>query len=183
MFRSKAGRAVGGAERSMLRLIRATHPDRLDCHVVLDSMANQALYDLFNNAGIPIHIARGPFQLYNCLKQVQPDIAYLFARIHVGAGWATVARLARVSVILGAERGWGGGLTDRISQQMGKFFMDGYITNSRSASIYLRKAGISNDRIFVVYNGIAENENQIRNWFPKGRLVLLALYALLTFYL
>jgi len=142
----------------MLRLIQASHPNTLGCHVVLDSMANQALYNLFNSAGIPIHIAKGPFQLYRMFRQVQPDIAYLFARIHVSAIWATIARLARIPVIVGPERGWGGGLTDWISQRLGKFFLDGYIANSHSAAKYLEKAGISTERIFVVYNGIDESE-------------------------
>lgn len=142
----------------MLRLISATYPETLDCHVVLDSMSNRALLDLFGNAGIPTHIASGPVRLLQCFNRLQPDVAYLFARIHVASVWAAVARLAGVPAIVGAERGWGREPVDWISHRLGSWFFDGYIANSRSAAKYLDKAGMPSDRVFVVYNGIDEQD-------------------------
>lgn len=156
LFRSKSGRAVGGAEKSMLRLIKETHPKLLDCHVILESMVNQELYDLFYNSGIKVHLSNNIFNLYKILRTLHPEILYLFTRMHFGVIWAITARLADVPIIISPERGWGGGVANRISHVIGKYFVNGFIANSKSAAKYLEKAGIPNNKIFVIYNGIDE---------------------------
>ena len=156
VFRGNALGNVGGAERSMLRLMQYAHPEKIECHVIFFKKNNLPFRSLLLSAGIPVVIVDGALGLYKHLRIINPDVVYLFARPHLIL-WGLIARKAKVPVIIAAERGSADTILDRIIQNLSKYFMDAYIANSKSASARLRESNISSDRIFVVYNGINED--------------------------
>jgi hypothetical protein len=100
-----AARAIGGAERSMLRLIEQTHPQRLDCRVIVLAPENAELRQATGVLGVPYH-GLGPADLgglLRLLRRHRPDVLYVFGRVRT-IPWALVARLAGVRCLVAAER-------------------------------------------------------------------------------
>jgi len=146
---------IGGAERSMLRLMQQVHPDTLECHVVFYQTENRHFAELLTRANIPVHQIGfgGLTHLYRTFRHLQPDVVYLFSRVFSGP-WGVIAKLARVPVVIGAIRGSVDTLLDRVSQRLSRRFLDAYIANSQAAAWQVKKNGIPEQRVFVVYNGI-----------------------------
>lgn len=152
-----ASPGIGGAERSMARMIAASHPEQMDCTLVLAGAENKPLVDLLRPIGVPCHSV-GKYSvgsLARLFEQCRPDVVYLFGQIRT-LWWARAARLARVPIIVGAERGSGTRLINRIGRSIDKHFLNAYITNSGStARVLIERIGIPAERVRTIYNGIA----------------------------
>jgi glycosyltransferase involved in cell wall biosynthesis len=159
---------VGGAEQSMLRLMRQVDPDILECHVIFYRTENRHFAELLTGANIPIHRvgSGGLVHLYRTFRHLQPDVVYLFSRVF-SAPWGVMAKLAKVPVVIGAIRRSVDTLLDRVSQRLSKRFLDAYIANSQAAAWQVKKNGIPEQRVFVVYNGIEINKAPIPDVPPN----------------
>lgn len=151
-----AANGIGGAESSMLRLMRYAHPTQLECSVILTGQPDSKLAQAV--AQLPVCCyALKPLDwtgLAALLRQIQPDVVYLFGQIRT-LGWAWAARRAGVPVLVGAERGSGTRWINRLGRRLDKHVLDGYITNSQqTARVMQQRLGIDSERIFVVYNGL-----------------------------
>src|SRR5882762_9784015 len=101
-----ASHGIGGAERNMLKVIRATHPVLMECSFIdcgpvysPDLQANVEEAGLeFNRVNL-LNIPR----LRQLLKTIRPDIVYLFG-IRTMTVVALAAKLAGVQCLVYAER-------------------------------------------------------------------------------
>lgn len=153
IFRSKKKSSVGGAEISMLRLMRYSLDKELVFNVILYGMMYDTYRELLQENNIQVFYAPDMFSLYKILRKIKPNICYLFTRVHL-ITWSIISRLAGVPIIVSAERGSADTIIDRISQLLGKHFVHAFITNSKSAEKQLIKALIPKNRIYTIYNGI-----------------------------
>lgn len=151
-----AANGIGGAESSMLRLMRYAHPQQLECSVILTGQPDSKLAQAVAQLPVCCYSVK-PLDwsgLSALLRQIQPDVAYLFGQIRT-LGWAWAARRAGVPLLVGAERGSGTRWINRLGRRLDKHVLDGYITNSRqTARVMQQQIGIRPDRIFVAYNGL-----------------------------
>jgi len=151
-----ASRGIGGAERSMLRLMAHTHPNLFECRVFERGARNRWLHDAVTALGIPYHEvpAWDVTGWHALLRAHRPDILYMFGRFRV-VPWAVGARLAGVSCILAAERSAANRWTDRWARRLDRRFVTAYVANSRLAARNLREiVGEAGPPIHVVPNGI-----------------------------
>ena len=169
IFRAKADGNVGGAERSMLRLMQSAHPRELECQVVFYKRQNTPYQELLEDAGIPTRKVDGIIDLYTYLCKNKPDVVYLFARPHLVL-WGTASKLAKIPMIIAAERGAGDTFIDWISQRLSRHFVDVYITNSETSRAHLISAKIPSRNTFIIYNGIDEPPHS--SSFPSEALDL-----------
>jgi glycosyltransferase involved in cell wall biosynthesis len=198
-----AASGIGGAERSMLRLMERTHPHRFECSVIVLGATNPKLRAELDRMGIILQEVRllDLGRLWRLLKRIQPDIVYLFGPVRASPA-AIVAGMAHVPLIVGAERSSLNRSASRFIRWIDRFFVDGYITNSKIAAQGLEThIGIPKERIFVIYNGMEPSDPPVcqtpqdialgnpsilcvANIRPeKGHLVLLqAIANLRTFY-
>ena len=152
-----AARAIGGAERSMLRLIEQTHPDRLDCRVIVMAPENPDLRQATGVLGVPYHglSAAGMVGLLRLLRRHRPDVLYVFGRVRTIA-WTLVARLAGVRCVVAAERSAANRRSDFLARGLDRFLVQAYVANSDHAAGHLRRwLGAKGPPVFVVPNGIA----------------------------
>ena len=150
---------IGGAERSMLRLIRYCHPRLMECSVLVVGLHNELLKAAAHSLGIDYEdVCNGDYARFvGFFKTRKSDVVYLFGRLRTLL-WAVAARRAGVRCIIGAERSSAATTTDWISRRIDSFFVDGYITNSMCAAGNLsQRIGIWPDRVFTVFNGIDED--------------------------
>lgn len=148
-----ASGGMGGAEISLSRLVRFSHPDRIRFSVVLMG-ADSTVANAF--AGVPL-TQLGRYNLpglIGFLRAQHTEVAYLFGQIRT-VPWALAARYAGVPLIVGAERGSATRWINRIGRLLDRLFIDGYITNSSAAAENLVKLhGLSSDRVNLVHNGV-----------------------------
>lgn len=151
-----ASGGIGGAERSMLRLMQCVHPKRLNCRVLLMTKENAEFEDSLSSLGIPFQRNGrvGVLALWKSLRTDTPDIVYLFGNIRTLL-WAIIARLAGIKTIIIAERSIPASWITRFGRRTERFVVDAFISNSEAAASILRqKCGVSSSTVHVVYNGI-----------------------------
>lgn len=153
---------IGGAERSMLRLMTAVPADVMQCNIFASRRANPTFHRIAAQTTVPFHHVephdwRGYYRLF---RETRPHVAYFFGRLRT-LGWILAARAAGVRCLVGAERSSAGMPKDWISRRVDGRLLDGYVTNSRLAAHNLERLGISRERIFVVYNGVDPCERPI----------------------
>ncbi|HET9315716.1 MAG TPA: glycosyltransferase, partial [Vicinamibacteria bacterium] len=152
-----AARAIGGAERSMLRLMEQVHPDRLDCRVIVMAPENPELRQATGVLGVPYHglAAVDMPGLLVLLRRHRPDVLYVFGRLRT-VGWTLTARLAGVRCVVAAERSAANRRSDRVARALDGFLVQAYVANSDFAARNLeRTLGAGAPPVFVVPNGIA----------------------------
>lgn len=151
-----AGQGIGGAERSMVRLMAQAHPHPLRCSVILANGDNPALREMLKPLSIPVRVV-GPMQLrqlQHIIRADKPDVVYMFGQIRP-IPWAIAARRAGVRATVGAERGSGTRRINQIGRRLDKHWLQAYITNSQqTATVLHEQAKIPQDKLFVAYNGI-----------------------------
>ena len=165
-----AARAIGGAERSMLRLMEQTHPDRLACRVIVMGPANPELREATQLLGVP-HRGIAAWNLPGLwaeLRRQRPDVLYVFGRFRTVA-WTLTARLAGVHCVVAAERSSAHRRSDRVARWLDRRLVDAYVANSEFAAGHLRAAvGSAGPPVFVVPNGITGREGTVRALPPDG---------------
>jgi glycosyltransferase involved in cell wall biosynthesis len=151
-----ASHGIGGAERSMLRLMARAHPDPFACQVIEPGRENGAFREAVRALGIPYH-ALSPWDAiggYRLLQPAPPDVLYLFGRFRTVA-WAALARLAGVRCIVAAERSAANRRSDRLARWLDRRLVDAYVANTEFAARNLRAiVGAAGPPISVVANGI-----------------------------
>jgi glycosyltransferase involved in cell wall biosynthesis len=151
-----ASRGIGGAERSMLRLMAHAHPRLLDCRVIVASQGNQAFRNAAAAAGVPYDEVsprdlRGWGRL---LRRQRPDLLYVFGRFRTLL-WAAQARRAGVRCIVAAERSAANRWSDALARRLDRPLVTAYIANTESAAGRLRALhGPGGPPVWVVPNGI-----------------------------
>lgn len=159
-----AARGIGGAERSMLRLMREAHPQRLDCRVVVAAAENAELRAAVAAAGVPYHGIRAwdLAALARLLRARRPDVAYLFGRFRT-VPWAMAARRAGVPLVVAAERSAANRRSDAWARRLDRRLVDGYVANSEAGASAVRAiVGGAGPRVFVVRNGVARPDGPER---------------------
>jgi glycosyltransferase involved in cell wall biosynthesis len=152
-----AARGIGGAERSMIRLMREAHPSRLDCRVIVAAAENADLRAAVLEAGVPYHGigAWDARALSRLVAARRPDVAYVFGRFRT-IPWALLARRAGARSVLAAERSAGNRRSDRWARQLDRRVVDAYIANSEAGAARVRASvGPGGPPVFVVRNGVA----------------------------
>jgi glycosyltransferase involved in cell wall biosynthesis len=151
-----ASHGVGGAERSMLRLMERAHPDPFACQVIVPAAENAAFRGAVRALGIPYH-SLSPWDAaggYRLLRSERPDVLYLFGRFRTIA-WAALARLAGVGCIVAAERSAANRRSDRLARRLDRRLVDAYVANTEFAARNLRAiVGDGGPPVRVVPNGI-----------------------------
>ena len=135
-----ASRGIGGAERSMLRLMARAHPDPFDCRVIVPAPENAALRRAVAQIGVPYH-ALAPFDLpglVRLLRSARPDVLYVFGRFRT-VPWALAARLAGVHCVVAAERSAANRWSDRMARRLDRALVTAYVANSEFAARNLRE--------------------------------------------
>ena len=157
LFRGIDGGAIGGAETSMLRMLRRADPSKLDASVLFFGSDNPSFRMQLANIGMKVTIVHGFADLFNVLRMNRPEVLYMFARLHAIL-WSIVAACAGVSARLVAERGCGTDIRDRLSHFFGRIVGNGFLANSIAAKAEIVKSGVGEQNIWVVYNGIDDEQ-------------------------
>ncbi|HEX9710167.1 MAG TPA: glycosyltransferase, partial [Candidatus Thermoplasmatota archaeon] len=151
-----ASRGIGGAERSMLRLMARAHPSPFACRVIVPAPPNAAFAEAVSALGVPYH-PLSPLNLvglYRLFREHRPDVLYLFGRFRTVA-WAIAARVAGVSCVVAAERSAANRPSDRLARWMDHSLVTAYVANSSFAAKNLREiVGPGGPPIHVVPNGV-----------------------------
>lgn len=151
-----ASRGIGGAERSMLRLMARAHPDPFACRVIVPAAENPALRRAVAQIGVPYH-ALAPADLPGLRRELHgapPDVLYLFGRFRT-IPWALVARRAGVRCVVAAERSAANRWSDRVARRLDRHVVDAYVANSEFAARNLRAIVGDAPPVWVVPNGVA----------------------------
>ena len=140
----------------MLRLMEATHPDRILSSLIITGPGNNLLWHEAARIGVPVTRvgALDCLGLFKALKRFRPDIVYMFGSIRPIL-WYFVARLASNSVVVAAERSSVARLRDRLGRHFDKYLLDAYIANSECAIRELSRIGIPRSKQYLIYNGIS----------------------------
>jgi glycosyltransferase involved in cell wall biosynthesis len=151
-----ASRGIGGAERSMLRLMAHAHPEPFACSVIVVAPENPAFRKAVRALGVPYH-GLSPLDasgFYSLLRSERPEVLYVFGRFRTVA-WAALARRAGVECIVAAERSMANRWSDRLARKLDRHLVSAYVANSEVAGRNLR-AILGTDRppVSVVVNGI-----------------------------
>jgi glycosyltransferase involved in cell wall biosynthesis len=152
-----AARGIGGAERSMIRLMREAHPSLLDCRVIVAAAENADLRAAVLEAGVPYQgiAAWDARALARLVAARRPDVAYVFGRFRT-VPWALVARRAGARCVVAAERSAGNRRSDRWARLLDRRVVDAYIANSEAGAARVRASvGSAGPPVFVVRNGVA----------------------------
>jgi glycosyltransferase involved in cell wall biosynthesis len=152
-----ASRGIGGAERSMLRLMARAHPDVLSCRLVVPARENPTLRAAADAIRVPYH-ALPPgdlLALRDLLRSQPPDLVYLFGRFRT-IPWAIVARLAGVRCVVAAERSAANRWSDRLARRIDRYLVTAYVANSEFAARNLRAIVGEQPPVWVVPNGVAD---------------------------
>ncbi len=157
-----ASYGIGGAEKSMLRLMQAAHPHILSCSVVLSGTANLDFVEALKPLSIPVwrvgHV--NVIALAQHFRTQHTEVAYLFGQLR-SLPWTLAARLAGVPVVIGAERAALDRRMDIIGRKLDRFVIDHYISNSQKAAHDLiERVGVQPQRVDVIYNGLPEQSGQ-----------------------
>lgn len=156
-----ASPGIGGAERSMARLMQVAHGQEMQCSVILAGPPNPELIALIEPLGIPWQrVGKWAItDLTRAFREYQPDVAYLFGQIRT-LWWNLAARRAGVPILIGAERGSGTRWINRWGRRLDHFLLDAYITNSTSAAEVLQNcAGVRSEQTYVIHNGVSFSTN------------------------
>lgn len=159
-----ASRGIGGAERSMLRLMARAHPERFACRVIVPAPENQALRRAVASIGVPYHaLTPGDvLGLYGLLRSARPDVLYVFGRFRT-IPWALLARRAGVRCVVAAERSAASRWSDRLARRLDRPFVTAYVANSEFAARNLRAIVGGEPPVWVVPNGVAGGTPLHRN--------------------
>ena len=157
LFHGRNREAMGGAEMSMLRMLRRADPNKLDASVLIFGSDCPVFRMQLADIGMKVIIVSGVIDLFSVLRKNRPEVLYMFARLHAAA-WSLVGAWAGISTRLIAERGSGSSIVDRLSHILGNVFADGFITNSIAARNRAIRSFVPEKKIWVVYNGIDDVE-------------------------
>ncbi len=158
-----ASRGIGGAERSMLRLMAGAHPEPFACRVIVPARENALLRAAAAPIGVPYH-ALSPWDapgLVRLLRSEPPDLVYVFGRFRT-IPWAVAARLAGVRCVVAAERSAADRWSDRLARRLDRRCVTAYVANSEFAARNLRAVVGDQRPVWVVPNGVAGE-------FPQAR--------------
>jgi glycosyltransferase involved in cell wall biosynthesis len=151
-----AALGIGGAERSMLRLMARAHPDTFDSRVIVVGPENPELRAAAAALGVP-YDGVGHFDapsFFRAVRAAPPDVLYLFGRFRTIA-WAQLARLAGVRCIVAAERSAANRRSDRLARTLDRWVVTAYIANTDFGARNVRGiVGRSGPPVFVVPNGV-----------------------------
>jgi glycosyltransferase involved in cell wall biosynthesis len=153
-----ASYGIGGAERSMLRLMAHVHPATFDCRVIAPGPPNPALRDAVGALGVPYHrlSAGDALGWRRLLREDRPDVLYLFGRFRT-VPWAALARSAGVRCIVAAERSAANRRSDRWARRLDRRLVTAYVANSEYAARNVRAiVGEDGPPVHVVVNGIED---------------------------
>lgn len=168
-----ASRGIGGAERSMLRLMEQAHPERMLCAVVVFGRGNAPLEAAATALGVPYSElpAFGLLGWRRALLASRPDVVYMFGRFRTMA-WALVARRAGVPCIVAAERSAADRWSDRWARRLDARLVSGYIANTEYAAGRVSSvAGEAGPPVRVVPNGIGMSPRARRSEDGAPRVV------------
>ena len=115
-----ASRGIGGAERSMLRLMAQAHPHRLRCRVIVCLPGQRGVPPGGRRAGVPYHgcsPARPAGGLAACCDATGPTSLYVFGRFRTLL-WAARRAGAGVRCIVAAERSAANRWSDRLARRL-----------------------------------------------------------------
>lgn len=147
---------IGGAERSMLRMMQAAHPHTLNCQVIFVGDENPEFKMALSASQIPFYSIKR-FDVSELVRQFKgfgTDVAYLFGQIR-SLPWILAARLAKVGMVVGAERSAVVRRIDRVGRFIDRWLLDDFICNSQRAYDALRQElGIPANRLHLIYNGL-----------------------------
>jgi len=151
-----ASRGIGGAERSMLRLMAAAHPDPFACRVIVPAPENVVLRDAVAETSVPYHAVApaDALGLFRLLRSHRPDVLYVFGRFRT-IPWALTARLAGVRCVVAAERSAANRWSDGLARRLDRHLVTAYVANSEFAAGNLRRVVGEGRPVWVVPNGIA----------------------------
>lgn len=170
-----ASKGIGGAERSMLRLMTAAHPGSIDCRMIVLAHENARLREAAASAGVP-YCALHPLDvrgLYRRLRDDRPDLVYVFGRFRTVL-WALAARLAGVPCVVAAERSAANRASDRLARRLDRWLVSAYVANSEFGARNLRDiVGPAGPPVQVVPNGLPAIALPLRPDPPSGRGSLL----------
>jgi glycosyltransferase involved in cell wall biosynthesis len=159
LFRVRNTGSMGGAETSMLRMLRRADPSKLDASALFFGADNASFRMQFENIGIKVTVVHGFRDLFSVLRMNRPEVLYMFARLHAIL-WSIVAVWSGVSARVVAERGCGTDIRDRLSHFFGRILENGFLANSIAAKAEIMKSGVREKNIWVVYNGIDDEEKE-----------------------
>ena len=146
----------------MLRLMEHAHPHPLECGVILAGTDNPEFTEVLKATAIPIRRV-GRFDvigLAQCFRDFRSDVAYLFGQVRT-LPWTFAARLAGVSVAIGAERSAVSRKVDKLGRRIDRYLLDAIICNSKHAFNVLHdEIRIPARRLFLVYNGLDESQTE-----------------------
>jgi glycosyltransferase involved in cell wall biosynthesis len=156
---------VGGAEKSMLRLMSNSSNNEFESYVIFYGKKNKEMANQLDNINIYWKMVNY-FSVNKIISQVRlfsPDIIYIFSPVRTLLITYILRLLFIDAVLVRAERSSLDRFIDIIVRHLDKYSCDAYIANSRTASLKLKnKIKIDNKKIFTVYNGI-EFDNQTLN--------------------
>jgi glycosyltransferase involved in cell wall biosynthesis len=168
-----ASRGIGGAERSMLRLMGQAHPEQMVCSIVVFGPGNGAFEAAARGLGVP-YAELSPLGLRafrRVLLASRPDVLYMFGRFRTLA-WAITARRAGVPCIVAAERSAGDRWSDRWARRLDSRLVSGYVANTEHAGRQLsRVSGDAGPPVSVVPNGISLSRRPTRRGDEAPSLV------------
>lgn len=150
-----ASRGIGGAERSMLRLMAHAHPHTFDCRVIVPAPENRTFRQAVRALDVPYHALSPVDAVGYCklLRRERPDVIYLFGRFRTLA-WALLARLAGVRCLVAAERSAANRRSDRIARRLDRWLVTAYVANSECGARNVRAAVGAAPSVWVVPNGV-----------------------------
>lgn len=150
-----ASHGIGGAERSMLRLMALAHRRTWDCRVILSRQSNDAFRRSIEQIDVPCHTL-SPWDVPGWLRHFhthRPDVLYVFGRFRT-IPWAVLGRLAGVRCIVAAERSAANRGSDRLARFLDRRVVTAYIANSEFGAANLRSFVGRRRPVWVVPNGI-----------------------------
>ncbi len=160
-----ASYGIGGAERSMLRLMAHAHPGTFECRVIAPGPPNPALENAVRALGVPYHAlsAGDAFGWRRLLRDDRPDVLYVFGRFRT-VPWAALARSAGVRCVVAAERSAANRRSDRWASRLDRRLVTAYVANSEHAARNLRSiVGEDGPPVHVVVNGIEDRHLSVRD--------------------
>ena len=123
---------IGGAERSMLRMMEYSHPNIFDCSVIIYGAENPTMTESLEEIGIaPIKIKINDIsRIIDVIRELRPDAMYLFGTVRLFV-FGLIAKLVGVRLIVGAERSSLDRSIEKFFRRIDKLFINIYISNSK----------------------------------------------------
>ncbi|MEX1194904.1 MAG: glycosyltransferase [Dehalococcoidia bacterium] len=159
---------IGGAERQLVELARGLNKERFRVLVVTLYSGEPVEADLDNRDGVDlVSLERkrkwdfgAAMRLAGMLKREEVDIIQPFLTPATALG-LTAAMIARTPIKIATER-CGVRLNTSVGNKLYRYvedrlarFADVIVPNSEAGAAYLRSRGVREDKVRVIYNGVA----------------------------